>query len=231
MTISSSRAQAEREIEFSTLWSRLADGSLRVAASYFTESRSSLELEEGCPSTPPSRTDLEVLESILLGECQKVIAIDRDCSIATVAAKARRCLKSLGLNCSVSGLPPLLVSMYRAHRKLLSSSNREAVETRWLRDLDGARILVTLNLPSASLRQLFSSAECDVIRLLMLGMSQQEMARWRGTSCRTIANQVASAYLKAQVSGRLALVGALLANGDVRPTCELVHPSRVLRSA
>ena len=60
--------------------------------------------------------------------------------------------------------------------------------------------------PAATL----TPAERAVVALALEGCSNQEIARRRGASARTIANQLASAYRKLGVSGRaeLAALGA-----------------------
>lgn len=51
-----------------------------------------------------------------------------------------------------------------------------------------------------------SSAESDVLRHLLAGRSNAEIATLRGCSARTVANQVASLFRKLGVRSRLELV-------------------------
>ena len=61
----------------------------------------------------------------------------------------------------------------------------------------------------------FGAAEGDVLRLLTAGLSNAEIARARGRSTRTVANQVARIYRKLGVRSRLELF-ALLSAGRRR---------------
>ena len=54
-----------------------------------------------------------------------------------------------------------------------------------------------------------TEAEAGVVELVLRGASSDEIARARGVSPRTVANQLASVYRKLGVSSRTALVRAL----------------------
>jgi DNA-binding NarL/FixJ family response regulator len=61
-----------------------------------------------------------------------------------------------------------------------------------------------------------TSAESEVARLLLMGLSDREIARRRGTSTRTVANQLQSIYVKLGRSSRGELIAYLahhLVNG------------------
>jgi DNA-binding CsgD family transcriptional regulator len=53
-----------------------------------------------------------------------------------------------------------------------------------------------------------SPAERAVVALALEGLSNREIARRRGSSARTVANQLAAAYRKLGVSGRAELAAA-----------------------
>ncbi len=57
----------------------------------------------------------------------------------------------------------------------------------------------------------FAAAEGEVLRLLAAGLSNAEIARARGRSARTVANQVARIYRKLGVRSRLQLFALLSA--------------------
>jgi DNA-binding NarL/FixJ family response regulator len=59
-----------------------------------------------------------------------------------------------------------------------------------------------------------TAAEQDVLRLLLTGSSNAEIARARNKSSRTVCNQVASIFRKFDVSSRLELARKLDALGD-----------------
>jgi len=55
-----------------------------------------------------------------------------------------------------------------------------------------------------------TGAERAVAMLLLEGLSNREVAQRRGTSVRTVANQVASLFRKLGVNARTEMVGALV---------------------
>lgn len=60
-------------------------------------------------------------------------------------------------------------------------------------------------------------AERDVVRLVLEGRSNAEIALTRGTSPRTVANQLQAIYAKLHVGSRRELVAVLLGPPPVRP--------------
>jgi DNA-binding CsgD family transcriptional regulator len=74
------------------------------------------------------------------------------------------------------------------------------------------RELFVITMPSlvASLPEELTAAEREVAALLLDGKSNREVAALRGTSVRTIANQVGAIFRKLRVSGRVELGQALL---------------------
>jgi DNA-binding CsgD family transcriptional regulator len=63
-------------------------------------------------------------------------------------------------------------------------------------------------LPEIAVPAGLTASETDVVRAVLGGCSNAEIARARGTSSNTIANQLRSVYSKLGVDGRLALVQA-----------------------
>jgi DNA-binding CsgD family transcriptional regulator len=53
-----------------------------------------------------------------------------------------------------------------------------------------------------------SNAEREVVRGVIAGKSNAQIGRERGTSARTVANQLRSVYAKLNISGRRALIRA-----------------------
>ena len=70
---------------------------------------------------------------------------------------------------------------------------------------DGELAVLSFTLPGDGSANL-SSAESYVLRHILAGRSNAEIARLRGCSTRTIANQVASLFRKLGVRSRLELV-------------------------
>jgi DNA-binding CsgD family transcriptional regulator len=69
------------------------------------------------------------------------------------------------------------------------------------------RDLFVLSLPSpvARLPNILTSAERHVAGLVLDGLSNRSIAEMRGTSVRTVANQIASVFRKLNVTGRAEL--------------------------
>jgi len=69
----------------------------------------------------------------------------------------------------------------------------------------GAAEVTTASPPGGSM----SPAEREVLVLLTRGLSNDEIAKERGTSVRTVANQLQNLYRKFQVTSRVELVAKL----------------------
>lgn len=82
----------------------------------------------------------------------------------------------------------------------------------------GARSYAVLSFPRpADTPVSLSPAEQDVLELLLVGGSNREIARVRGTSERTVANQVASLFAKLGVKSRSELVARASWFGPMGP--------------
>lgn len=69
--------------------------------------------------------------------------------------------------------------------------------------------LVLVSAPAASLAPALPAAERDVARLVARGLSNREIAAIRGTSTRTVANQVAAIMKKLGAASRVAIAARL----------------------
>ncbi len=80
----------------------------------------------------------------------------------------------------------------------------------WRFQLGGAEFVVaSRDLVAPLARYPLTPAEQAVCRLVLDGHSNEEIARERGTSKRTVANQLQSVYIKVGVRGRRELAAAL----------------------
>jgi DNA-binding NarL/FixJ family response regulator len=70
-------------------------------------------------------------------------------------------------------------------------------------------IVVSFPLAQRELPATLSAAEKEVLRLLLRGLSNQEIATERKTALRTVANQVASIFAKVRVRSRVELAARL----------------------
>ena len=65
-------------------------------------------------------------------------------------------------------------------------------------------------IPAAPISQTLSEAERQVVELMLEGLSNDEIARRRARSPRTIANQLASAFRKTGVGSRAELAARVI---------------------
>lgn len=209
-------------IPLASIWSQLVEGACSVEKSYFCPERCYLLLR---PQPDPKRAlsgrRLLVLEAILSGVCQNVVSIDMRLSPSSVAMIARQALDSLGDCSKPSRAHPLLMLAARAARD--HDHSRVAA----LNFVDGPSpglLLASVARPHTALKKLVSPAELCVLQGLLEGRPYLEIARERGTSTRTIANQISSVFRRLTVSGRNELVHTLFAL-SFPPSPATVHAS------
>jgi DNA-binding CsgD family transcriptional regulator len=79
----------------------------------------------------------------------------------------------------------------------------------------GGEELVAFSVPKRALAipEQLSAAEREVAELMLSGLSNAEIAAFRGTALRTVANQVAVIFDKVGVGSRGELVARLIADG------------------
>jgi DNA-binding NarL/FixJ family response regulator len=193
-------------LNVSQRWQRLAQGTLFVVDDFFEGERCYLVLEAKPASHGVEGRRLDILVAVLSGLRQKNIAIDLGLAPSTIALNSRLALQSLGLSCRPSRAHPLVM--------LAASSGREPSLTvarcATLKTAEGQELLVVgMPRPDRHLTTLLPSAELAVIRSLVEGLSYEEIAQQRGTSTRTIANQITAVFRRLRVSGRNELVQRL----------------------
>ncbi len=208
-------------LNLSELWPALISGTARIVDSGATEAHHYIQFEttigpahrDACAKLTPHR--IRLLERVLLGDPPKVIAIDLGCSTSSVAAAVNESLRAMGLGSS--RIPALLVLLLHASR----GNGHASIRLERTVDRDGGRQWVTCARPESYLEQTLSTGELDVVSLLIEGKRHQEIARHRRTSVRTVANQIANAYRKLGISGRMDLL-CYLASGQEAGTNPLM---------
>ena len=202
----------EAAVDPADLWSALVSGRARIVDSGATEAHHYFQLVKSTPA--PSRAALSdsrvrMFERVLLGDAPKVVAIEAGCSTSTVATAVGDCLCAMGLERRSSRVPVLLVLMLHAlHGKV----SRAAFHVEYAPGQREDRQLVSSARLELCLSRRLSASELAVVRLLVEGKNYVEIARHRGSSVRTVANQIAGVYRKLGISGRIGLLCYLAAS-------------------
>jgi len=204
-------AIATDEIELCRLWRALAAGHRSVVDTFFSTSRCYLVLtRERVESVDPVESRrFEIMEAVLGGSRQKCIAIDRGLAPSTVALQFKLGLTSVGVRGRPSRAHPLLM--------LIASTASVGKCARYGRLIwqDRELNVVAIPRPERLLEGVLPQAELEVVRNIVEGLSYREIARQRGTSTRTIANQIGAVFRRLRVSGRNELVQRLLADAGL----------------
>lgn len=207
-TTSAARPLADEAVHLAALWTELISGSCKVVDSLFTAETCTIVVRRGpaggCdPGATLNPRDVDILEQSLLAGARKAVAADYRLCSSSIAEVLRRCFSFMGLSCWPSRVPLLLV--LAAHAK-----HAERVELPLQRVLAQNRHLPVQSIsacrPDLELAHELSAAEYGVTRLFVEGKSYTQIAQLRRTSARTVANQLASAFHRLDVSGRAELL-------------------------
>ena len=194
-------SHAHAEVPLADVWHGLEQGTSFVADHFNSDRRCYLVLQQrplDASATSPSTRNREILRRILLGEPQKVLALELGLSASSVAVVARQCAGAMGVPVCARRLPTVLVMA--AHASLRGSCLRARMSSLLLRDTCYEVLSVQRLAPSERLS--LSEAERMVVDLLVDRRSNAEIARIRRTSPRTVANQVTNVLQKLRARGR-----------------------------
>jgi DNA-binding NarL/FixJ family response regulator len=141
-------------------------------------------------------TEFELASAVAVGVTVKRAAADSNIEWATARTALNRALRKLGLR-SCAHLPVFWHGLCgtAAHSRMSDGSELLVFESR----LDG-------HPPGISL----TSAERDVLQAVLLGRDNQQIARQRHTSVRTVANQLATLFQKFGASSKAELAARAL---------------------
>lgn len=207
-------------MDLATLWHRLCKGELFITQTWCRGGRCYATVRVPIGGTRSNAMHLSTLERVLVGESQKSLAIDLNVSVTTIATWAMLAMSSLMTRQLVSRAPILLVAAALAARGVSAEGARleqEIEEGAWT---------ISITVPGETLRSRLSPAEGEVTLLSIQGESHQDIAAARGTSLRTVANQLASVFTKIGVHGR-----SELRAHAVREYAESCRPHSHLASA
>lgn len=208
----------EHKSALGSVWSLLVSGRLAIASIETTEHSQRLVLRAGRRNRGLRSPSARLLLRVLLGEPQKVVAAEADCSLSSVAGTASRCLQAFGLECATREAPIALIVLAHAHATPGLPYFVDC-DLQWQPDA----IFLTVPKPQLPAGAGLSGSQRDVLALLLEGMSHREIATKRGTSVRTVDALVATAYSKLGNSGRLQVIGQLLHRRSDHPVAQTSH--------
>lgn len=210
-------ASSGRSVHLSGVWTDLVAGQSKIFSSfssatrsYFLLSRSRRPAEPARPSGRRARSrlrDLHIVQAWFSIGSQKRVALELGISTSTVATATKRWLSFAGLSCLPSYVPPLLMMAGRSGEWDVARADARTTE---LVLGDACYQVVSALRPDNQLSNLLPRAEYEVVRLFLEGRSHREVALLRGSSPRTVANQLAMVFHRFGVSGRAELVIHLL---------------------
>lgn len=219
----------DNDIEASTdlalLWHSLCEHRLYVSEASYAGGRCVAVVNRAQGRKAPAE-HVRLVERRFQGESQKAMAIELGVAVGTIAGYAAQALAALFHGHRVSRAPIILVMAAHAARGLPQRHAR--LEER---RSDGSSV-ISVEVPGHSLRDRLSSSEWDVARLSIEGATHTDIARARGRSVRTIANQLAAVFGKLQISGRSELRAmAVREAGEVVQNQRLPTPSAPQRAS
>lgn len=201
--------RAAVQMGMALLWRELSLGLCKIADGFFSETRCYLVTTPTVGAAQPLvGRRREILEAVLCGVGQKNIAATLSLAPSTIALNARVALDGLGMNCRPSRAHPLLMLAAKA------AQFQDARVTAALSFLEYAGTpyrIISLPRPDLRLAAALPPAELSVVRSLIEGACYDEIAQRRGTSTRTIANQLTTVFRRMKVSGRSELLLQLFA--------------------
>jgi len=183
-------------MDLARLWELMGAGRLFMSDSQCVDGRCFAVLEARVAAVRVRRDYLSLLERTFHGESQKALACELGVSVATLAGYCKVALSAVTQPGWVSRAPILLVMAALASAGHLVGCARLEAQV----GNDG--YLVSAEVPGQTFRDRLSASEWHVARLSIEGESHARVAQLRGTSQRTVANQLASVFSKLQVSGR-----------------------------
>jgi DNA-binding CsgD family transcriptional regulator len=188
------------------LWSGLKDGRFRVDEQRTERDRVSLTIVHvgrrlgGGPSLERSAS---MCERVLLGASQKAVAVDNRAAPSTVAAAVKLVLERMGVFSRFMRVPlaiPLLAHAVHDPRGMSAFVDGNLPRS------PGDECTVRIRRTDVTLADCLTVCELGVASALLEGNSYDQIARARGTSLRTVANQMCSVGRKLGTRGRFDLL-------------------------
>jgi DNA-binding CsgD family transcriptional regulator len=175
-----------------------------------------VERHAGAKSSTLTPRERRVFALLLSGRSQKQIAYDVGVSFTTVNTHVQSGLRKLGLGRSEHAIVVAAALAAGGGGRLWLDSPAPTLES----CPAGEDLRLRIELSRSALR-ILTQAEREVALLVVDGSTNAEIGSVRGSSPRTVANQVASVFRKLEAHGRLELVRRLVskkppASGEFR---------------
>lgn len=202
--------ESHSEINVSFVWRELTTGRATVLDSFCEGARCYLVVRENTrPVSPPglSARSVAVLCHALVSPLQKNAAYALGITPSAVAFAARRCLRAMGLECTVSTTPALVIAAALDHN---DGRRRVITRTAPLSHQGETCRVFSIPRPAPPALAALSEAEQEIVRLVVERRSNREIARLRSTSTHTVANQLSRILQKLGVDGRAGVVQRLM---------------------
>lgn len=202
-------ARATVQMSLALLWRELSLGLCKIADGFFSETRCFLLTTPTVgPAQPLQGRRREILEAVLCGVGQKNIAVELQLAPSTIALNARVALDGLGMSSRPSRAHPLLMLAAKAAR---CQDGRATAALSFVEHGGTLMRVIALPRPDLRLSEALPPAELSVVKSLIEGACYEDIAQMRGTSTRTIANQITTVFRRMKVSGRSELLTQLFA--------------------
>jgi len=189
-------------VDLGPLWHELLAGHAFVSSAFHSGDRCLMKVERQ-RAAPVRAQAARIVERVLMGESQKVVAMEMGLAASTVAGACRDALAHVSCYRKPSQAPLLVVmAVHSACGAPRRFARVDSISS-------GAELVLSAPLPSR-LHTSLTLSEGEVVRLVLEGGSHAHVARSRSTSRRTTANQLASAFRKLGISGMGALRSKLI---------------------
>lgn len=190
-----------RFIPLATVWCRLLEGRARLASHAIDAEHYRLVLESNEVPRPTTEPAARLLRALVLGVPQKVMAIEHQMSEAAIAVRLRSAVETLGFRGKAGALPPAIVLAGLASSVADQSPLVEASSTSERHEV--------IHVPRLAAPPCLTRSEGLVFHFVVAGLARAQIARARGTSPRTVANQVSTIFRKLGASNRLGAIRAV----------------------
>lgn len=192
-------AQDTRRFAICDPWEGLIEGRYRISNEAIRLETVLLNVIPRAQAIPLTSRERELLSDWVTHGSQKSLSFKLDLSPSSISAHLARVLRKIGWYGRAPRLPWSIVRLAHAHRRVafLTGDPTNGVPQRLRVRFVGSSWMSGLGL---------TSAEREVTELSLKGHGNSEIARLRGTSLRTVANQFARIFEKFGVSGRMEYV-------------------------